>query len=337
MHAGGGSPKPSGTTAVQFNMKGCAGGTGRIWAGLGAGALALVAVLAGIERGERLAPGPGTAARQALPMEAEPAPMAPPAPLAPGWDLANIEHHRVDYWVARLQTDRRPIFESALRLRGRYGPMVSGALAEREMPQDLLYLAMIESGFDPRAYSSAHASGLWQFVRETGKRYGLEVNRAVDERRDPVESTEAALRYLTALHRRFGSWYLAAAAYNTGENRVGRVMREEKGRERGTDAEFYEIFHRLPAQTRDYVPVMIAAARIGKDPAAYGFDVEPLPAWSFREVTAAPATPLATLARRAGTTVAALKELNPHLALDRTRNDRSMVVRVPAAPAEAAD
>lgn len=266
-----------------------------------------------------------------------PAPLPSPLPRPPGWDLANVDHERVDYWVRRLQTDRRPILERALELRGRYGSLVSEALARRGMPQDLQYLAMIESGFDPRAYSRAHAAGLWQFIEETGRRYGLEVNRAVDERRDPVKSTDAALRYLSDLHDRFGSWYLAAAAYNTGENRVGRIMLEEKGRERGTDAEFYDIFHRLPAQTRDYVPVMIAAARIDKAPAAHGFDVEPLPPWAFHRVVAAPATPLATLARRAGTTVAAIHELNPHLKLDRTRNDRSMVVRVPTPRETAAD
>jgi membrane-bound lytic murein transglycosylase D len=303
--------------------------------GLAAVALVVAAVVAGVVGGGWRAPAPREGASR--PSEASPAPLPPPPPLQPGWDVANIAHERVDYWVARLQTDRRPIFEEALRRRGRHGPMVSRALADRGMPQDLLYLAMIESGFDPRAYSRAHASGLWQFVRETGTRYGLEVNRAVDERRDPIKSTDAALRYLSALHARFGSWYLAAAGYNTGENRVARVMREEKGRERGTDAEFYDVFHRLPGQTRDYVPVMIAAARIGKDPAAYGFAVEPLPPWTFHEVVAPPATPLASLARRAGTTVATIKELNPHLALERTRNDRSMVVRVPAPPTEAAD
>jgi membrane-bound lytic murein transglycosylase D len=295
--------------------------------------LAAAAALLGIERGERLA--------RDLLSEAvspsEPGPQTPEAPLQPGWDLANIDHERVDYWVQRLQTDRRPILEAALVRRGRYGPLVTEALARHGMPQDLVYLAVIESGFDPRAYSRAHASGIWQFVKETGRRYGLEINRAVDERRDPVKSTDAALRYLSDLHDRFGSWYLAAAAYNTGENRVGRIMREEKGRERGTDAEFYEIFHRLPAQTRDYVPVMIAAARIGKDPAVYGFAVEPEEPWAYRRVMAAPATPLLQLARRVGTTVAAIKDLNPHLALERTRNDRSMEVRVPEASERHAD
>jgi membrane-bound lytic murein transglycosylase D len=254
-----------------------------------------------------------------------------PLPAEPEWDIANIDHERVTYWIGRLQTDRRPILEAALERRGRYGPLVMDALEKRRMPRDLLYLAMIESAFDPLAYSRAHASGLWQFIAETGKRYGLEVNDAVDERRDPLKSTDAALRYLSDLHERFGSWYLAAAAYNTGENRVGRIMREEKGRERGTDADFYEIYHRLPAQTRDYVPVMIAAARIAKNPAAYGFAVTPMEPHSSRDVLAAPATPLDRLALQNGTTVAAIRELNPQLKLARTRSDREMVVRVPAA------
>jgi membrane-bound lytic murein transglycosylase D len=300
--------------------------------------VATVAVTAALYVGhDRVATGaaarPDPAARPAN----TPAPLPSPLPLSPGWDLANVDHERVDYWVGRLQTDRRPILERALELRGRYGSLVSEALARRGMPQDLQYLAMIESGFDPRAYSRAHAAGLWQFIEETGRRYGLEVNRAVDERRDPVKSTDAALRYLSDLYDRFGSWYLAAAAYNTGENRVSRVMLEEKGRERGTDAEFYDIFHRLPAQTRDYVPVMIAAARIDKAPTAHGFDVEPLEPWAFHRVVAAPATSLATLARRLGTSVAAIKELNPQLKLDRTRNDRSMFVRIPKIREDVAD
>src|SRR5687767_10879955 len=256
---------------------------GRVAAAAAAYAGAALAVTAAVYVGRERAvtsalglPDP-PAARASMTPGPLPSPVLPP----PGWDLANVDHERVDYWVQRLRTDRRPILERALELRGRYGSLVSEALAQRGMPQDLQYLAMIESGFNPRAYSRAHASGLWQFIPETGGRYGLEVNRAVDERRDPVESTDAALRYLGRLYKRFGSWYLAAAAYNTGENRVGRIMREEKGRERGTDTDFYDIYHRLPGQTRDYVPVMIAAARIGKDPAAYGFKVDPHEPWTY--------------------------------------------------------
>src|SRR5690606_40778560 len=104
---------------------------------------------------------------------------------------------------------------------------------------------------------------------ETCKRSGLDVNRAVDERNDPEKATDAALDYLAELHDRFGSWYLAAAAYNTGENRVARIMREETGSERGTEESYYAIWDRLPKETRDYVPLMIAAARISKEPEKY--------------------------------------------------------------------
>ena len=193
----------------------------------------------------------------------------PPA----GCDLANIDNPRVDSWVTTFSTNPKVKSRFALWLdrKSTYEPMISAALDKRDMPQDLIYLAMIESGFNPKAKSPAKAGGLWQFISETGKRYGLTVNKKVDERNQPAKATEAALSYLSDLHDRFGSWYLAAAAYNTGENRVGRIMRQVTGREKGTDADYYKISHLLPKETQDYVPMMIAAARIAKDPARYGF------------------------------------------------------------------
>ncbi|MEX2110993.1 MAG: lytic transglycosylase domain-containing protein [Gemmatimonadaceae bacterium] len=190
-----------------------------------------------------------------------------------GWDLANIDHARVDSWVDKFTTSRtlKPQFAIWLDRKAKYEPMISAKLTERSMPQDLIYLAMIESGFNPKARSPAAAGGLWQFISETGQRYGLTVNKRVDERNHPEKATDAALSYLTDLHERFGSWYLAAAAYNTGENRVGRLMRQVTGKEKGTDADYYRISGLLPRETREYVPMMIAAARIGKDPGKYGF------------------------------------------------------------------
>jgi membrane-bound lytic murein transglycosylase D len=145
----------------------------------------------------------------------------------PGWDLPNLDHERVDYWVSRFTTHRRDDFSVFLRRMATYEPMIASKLAARGMPQDLIYLAMIESGFNPNAYSPAHAAGLWQ--------------------------------------------YLAAAAYNTGENRVGRILREVTGSEKGTEEAYYAISPRLPQETRDYVPMMVAAARIAKEPEKYGF------------------------------------------------------------------
>jgi membrane-bound lytic murein transglycosylase D len=187
------------------------------------------------------------------------------------WDIANIDSPLVDYWISRFQNDKRSDFEVFLRRKGRYEAMIRSKLRARGMPEDLLYLAMIESGFDPNIRSRASAVGIWQFIAETGRRYGLRIDRSVDERRDPVKSTDAALKYLSRLYRRFDSWYLAAAAYNTGENRVGRVMRSAFGRERGSDRDYYRIWDLLPRETRDYVPLMIAAARISKSPQTYGF------------------------------------------------------------------
>lgn len=254
------------------------------------------------------------------------------AGLGPEWDLPNVDHPRVDYWIARFDSvpDMRKKFQGFLDRGGEYTPMILRTLEERGMPQDLLYLAMIESGFQPHATSHAAAVGLWQFIRETGERYGLDVDRAVDERKDPIRATHAALDYLEELHDRFGSWYLAAAAYNSGEGRVSRAMKAEFGRERARGEEdYYRIWDRLPKETRDYVPLMIAAGRITKDAEAYGFRPMTLKTPSWDEITAPPATPLSQIAATYGTTVSMLKELNPHFKLERTPNNRDYSVRVP--------
>jgi membrane-bound lytic murein transglycosylase D len=191
-----------------------------------------------------------------------------------GWDLPNLDNPRVDSWVKLFSTDPKVKSRFAVWLdrKDTYEPMISAKLEKRDMPQDLIYLAMIESGFNPKAKSPAKAGGLWQFISETGKRYGLTVNKKVDERNVPAKATDAALAYLAELHDRFGSWYLAAAAYNTGENRVARIMRQVTGSEKGSDEDYYRISSLLPRETQDYVPMMIAAARISKEPARYGFD-----------------------------------------------------------------
>lgn len=202
-----------------------------------------------------------------------PAPDAGSATPRPGeWDLANIDNARVDSWVGRFTSDLRSSMAVYLDRMSRYDDMITSKLAEREMPKELIFLAMIESGFNPKAKSPVSASGLWQFMGATGRQYGLVVNRRVDERNDPAKATDAALSYLSDLYGKFGSWYLAFAAYNSGEGRVARVMRTRLGRTSGTDSDFYRIAGGLPQETRDYVPKLIAAARIAKEPAKYGFD-----------------------------------------------------------------
>jgi membrane-bound lytic murein transglycosylase D len=202
-----------------------------------------------------------------------PAPAATPAPAASARDvLADLPHDRVDYWVERFgRGDKHAEIAEAFGRKPQYDAMIADKLRRKGMPQELIYLAMNESGFNVQAHSIAEAIGIWQLVPDTARRYGLKVDDTVDERRDPEKSTDAALSYLASLYNRFGSWYLAAAAYNTGENRVGRIMTEATGSERGTDADYYRIWDRLPPETRDFIPAMVALARIGKDPASYGF------------------------------------------------------------------
>lgn len=246
------------------------------------------------------------------------------------WDLPVTRNEHVDTWIDFLKGRNYDKTDLWLERSGRYTPLIQAELRKRGMPEDLIYLAFIESGFSPKARSQAAAVGIWQFIAETGKRYGLEVSSHVDERRDPIKATGAALDYLQELHDRFGSWYLAAAAYNTGENRVARIMREETGSERGTDADFWRIASRLPRETRNYVPLMLAAGHIGKEPGKYGFDdVEYYEPLSFKTVWVPELVPLAAVAKAANTSEEIISDLNPELLRGVTPPERGWSVRVP--------
>ena len=186
-------------------------------------------------------------------------------------DFPLLSHERVEYHIARFTGEKRAEFASYLARKGEYETMILEKLRRRGMPEELLYLAMIESGFNPEAHSAQEARGIWQLVPDTARRWGLTVNDTVDERTDAAKATDAALSYLSFLYNRFGSWYLAAAAYNTGENRVARILAEATGKESGTDEDYFRIWDQLPGETRDFVPVMIAAIRIARDPVRYDF------------------------------------------------------------------
>jgi membrane-bound lytic murein transglycosylase D len=182
-----------------------------------------------------------------------------------------LAHERVDYHIARFTGEKREEFASYLARKADYESMIREKLRRRGMPEELLYLAMIESGFNPEAHSAQAARGIWQLVPDTARQWGLRVDDTVDERKDAEKATDAALSYLAYLYNRFQSWYLAAAAYNSGENRVARIMTEATGKESGTDEDYFRIWDQLPGETRDFVPVMIAAIRIGREPARYDF------------------------------------------------------------------
>ncbi|HUH11848.1 MAG TPA: LysM peptidoglycan-binding domain-containing protein [Longimicrobiales bacterium] len=251
------------------------------------------------------------------------------------WDLPAERNERVEFWIDFLSDRNKEKTQLWLERIGRYGPFIQEQLRARGMPADLLYFAMIESGFSNKAYSRAAAVGMWQFIAETGRRYGLEVSSYVDERRDPVEATRAALDYLQYMHDDFGSWYLAAAGYNSGENRVRRILREQLDGARGDEELYWKISEYLPRETRDYVPLMLAAAYIAKEPAKYGFtDLNYQDPLLFESVEVEGGTSLEVVARAAGVDDEAVRDLNLHLVRGITPPGRSWAVRLPTGTRE---
>ena len=252
------------------------------------------------------------------------------------WDIPVQWNSSVQRFVTLFsgeQSDRMALY---LRRSGRYEGMIRGKLRAKGMPEDLVYLSMIESGFNPNARSRVAAVGLWQFMAGTARDYGLRVDGYVDERRDPEKSTDAALRYLQDLHRRFGSWNLAAAAYNSGEGRVSRAMRSVTGEVKGEDADFWRIRRLLPSDTREYVPLIYAAALVGKDPEKYGLgDVERYLPVPTETVQVPGGTELSAVAEATGASVEELNGLNPHLLRGMTPPGKAYPVRIPEGHAAA--
>jgi membrane-bound lytic murein transglycosylase D len=234
-----------------------------------------------------------------------------PGPRAgePQRDEFSFTHPRVERLVARFQTAGRSSLSSALSRSGRYVPRIARILRQRGLPQELAYLPLIESGFRPLAVSPAGAVGPWQLIADTGRRYGLRIDRYVDERRDPVKSTQAAAKYLKELHAMFGNWHLALAAYNTGEQNIARIL------EAGWAEDFWQMRRRgyLSAETADFVPQFLAALRIAETPEMYGFAAQTEQPLRYDLVRLTGPLPLATVARFSGTSTGTIKELNPAL------------------------
>jgi len=243
-----------------------------------------------------------------------------------------VENDRVRYFVDHFTGRLRGFFERALGRSGRYIPMMATILQEEGLPQDLVYLCLIESGFSSYAVSKAKAVGPWQFIRGTGLRYGLKINGWMDERRDPVKSTRAAAAYLKDLHSQFGEWFLAAAAYNAGERKVERAI------DRSRTNDFWRLSRKtyLKAETRNYVPKFIAAALIANTPEKYGFgDVAYESPLEYDEVTIRRPLSLHAAAELAKTTLEAIKGLNPALLRNVTPPDANgFLLRVPKGSGE---
>ena len=239
-------------------------------------------------------------------------------------DLPIDANPRVAASIHFFQTRGRETFATWMRRSGRYRDLILDVLAEENLPRDFLYLAMIESGFNPRAYSRAKAVGLWQFMEATGRLEGLHKTYWVDARRDPDKSTRAAAQHLKGLHRHFGDWRLAAAAYNSGRGRVSRAI------EKAGSRSFWDL--QLPRETANYVPLLMAATVISKDPEAFGFELEkPDRPLRYDVVHLPDPIRLAAAAGCANCDEAELKELNPELRRGFTppRNDLPYRLRVP--------
>ena len=220
------------------------------------------------------------------------------------------------------------IMASWLRKMERFRAVFETVLARNELPKDLIYLAMVESGFEPGATSNKSAGGVWQFMPQVARAYGLEVSHWVDGRRDPERAAESAARYLKDLYVRFGSWHLAFAAYNAG---YGAILRSIA---RYNTNDYWELCRHesgLPWETTLYVPKILAAAIVGHNRAAFGFaDVAPDPPWAYDTIQVPAGTSFATLARAAGTSPEVIQSFNPELLRDRVPPDRGpCTVRIP--------
>jgi peptidoglycan lytic transglycosylase D len=249
---------------------------------------------------------------------------APPALLIR--DNAEVRRFLEEYQTGY----RRALVERWLGRSGRYAEMIQGVLRSKGLPEDLMFTAMIESGFNPVAVSRAGAKGLWQFMAPTARRYGLRVDRWVDERLDPEKSTMAAASYLRDLHTMFGSWELAKAAYNAGEMKVIRAMKALKTRD------FWELTRGsvLREETKNFVPAIQAATLIGREPERYGFVAafaEPL---AYEQAPVPGITTLKHVAALAGVAADELEELNPELRLKQTPPGGAYLLKFPSGGAQ---
>jgi hypothetical protein len=183
------------------------------------------------------------------------------------FDMPIQMNKQVRAYLVYFSTERKDVIRRQLARSSRYLPMIKEVFQEYGLPEDLAYLAMVESGFNPNACSPAGACGMWQFIKATGQRYSLIIDGYVDERRSPAKSTRAAAQYLTDLYKQFGSWYLAAASYNCGERRVQQELKKSHHKN------FWELSANqcLPGETKNYVPQLIAATIIAKHPEKFGF------------------------------------------------------------------
>jgi membrane-bound lytic murein transglycosylase D len=294
------------------------------------------------------------------------------------WDIdvrTFADHPRVQYYLNYFQGPSRAGMTVFLTRGARYEPMIRRVFEAEGLPGDLGYLALIESGYSNDAVSRSYAVGMWQFMKGTGRGYGLRIDTWVDERRDPVKATDAAARHLHHLRDRFGSLYLAAAAYNAGAGKVSRglgklewvapadtlmepdtliqtdVPDSVRTAEDSTleadaldpepavdntditsDAAFFRLAGTdlLRAETQDYVPKLIAAAVVAKQPGRFGIDLPAAAPFAYDSIVVTSATGLDIVARLADVSAAEIRELNPQYLRFATPPRSTSVIRLPS-------
>lgn len=242
-------------------------------------------------------------------------------------DLPLVMNDYVASYINFYSTRGRGVLERALVRAGRYRGMIQRVFKEVGVPQDLIYLAQAESGFQPLALSRAGARGMWQFIGSRAKGYGMERNHWVDDRQDPEKSTRAAAQHLKDLYNEFGDWYLAMAAYNSGPVNV------QQGVQRTGFADFWELYKRnvLPKETKNYVPIILAMAIIAKNPAQYGIDaIQPDPPLAFDTVQIDYPVDLRLVAQCVDAPLDTIRDLNPSLLRVTTPKDESFELKLPA-------
>ncbi len=233
-----------------------------------------------------------------------------------------VRNKQVDQFINYFQTKGRKQFEIWLKRYEQYKGLILPILEEHEVPEEILILAMIESGLNPKAYSRANASGMWQFIYSTGKKYGLSRDWYKDERRDPVKATHAACRYLKDLYKLFDNWYLALAAYNCGEGRVLRASRIHQ------TYDFWQL-HSLPKETRNYIPYYLSAAIIAQRPDAYGFKIPKAEPFQYDEVILEKSADISVLASVIGIKPKTLRNYNPELRQSATPAEGPYSLKLP--------
>jgi membrane-bound lytic murein transglycosylase D len=253
--------------------------------------------------------------------------------LLPKSDFPLVLNQTVEGFLTAMTSpsEYRSRITVGLERSGAYLPMIRDQFARAGLPEDLSYLPLIESAFSLKAYSRARAHGMWQFISSTGRHYGLAVGSLVDERRDPVRSTEAAVAYLGDLHGEFDDWYLALAAYNSGAGNVRRAIR------RSGSTDFWQLRRYLPRETRNYVPAFIASVIVAKQPQKYGFEAPQEQPWVYDTIEVPDALDLEFLSTESGIPLEDLRDLNPAIRRDLTPARGTTLLRLPPGTAASAE